>query len=226
MNNDFFDKVASIIEKARTYVGRTADLTMCITYFEVGRMIVEEEQGGKVRAEYGKGQLKELSKYLGARVGKGFSFATLKNARQFYLTYAPSIQQTTTTESKNGKSQSMISLFGESELYPFKVSWTHYLILMRIQNEQERKFYETEAANEHWTVRQLQRQYGSSLYERLAQSRNKDEVMRLAKEGQTSRFQRIQVFTHPNTAYICQRKTYCSKSYLNGLQNLRKYRVC
>jgi predicted nuclease of restriction endonuclease-like (RecB) superfamily len=196
MNNDFFDKVAFIIEKARTHVGRTADLAMCITYFEVGRMIVEEEQDGKTRAKYGKGLLNELSKYLGLRVGKGFSVANLKNARQFYLIYAPSIQQPTTTKSENEKSQSMISLFDNnnqksirqsmiSELYPFKVSWTHYLILMRIQNEQERKFYETETANEQWTVRQLQRQYGSSLYERLALSRDKTEVMRLAKEGHT-----------------------------------------
>jgi hypothetical protein len=98
LGNEFFDNVAALIERARAHVGRTADLTMCVTYFEVGRMIVEEEQGGKARAEYGTGMLKDLSAYLKSRVGKGFSVATLRNARQFYQTYAPSIQQTMFSE--------------------------------------------------------------------------------------------------------------------------------
>ena len=194
-HSEFFDNVAAIIEQARRYVGRTADLTMCVTYFEIGRMIVEEEQGGKARAEYGRGLLEGLSTFLNRRFGKGFSVANLKNARQFYIVYEPSIRQAFSDESKNGKRQSMISVFNEknqtairqsliSELYPFKVSWTHYLILIRIKNDQERKFYEIEAANQQWTVRQLQRQYGSSLYERLALSRDKEAVMKLSKEGQ------------------------------------------
>jgi predicted nuclease of restriction endonuclease-like (RecB) superfamily len=192
----FFDNVAQIIERARAYVGRTADLTMSVTYFEVGRMIVEQEQDGKARAEYGRRLLKELSAFLIDRVGKGFSESTLRNARKFYQIYAPSIQQSMIAESqnedKNQKQQSLISVLGE-DAFPvkrqmlsalFRVSWTHYLILMRIQNEKERRFYEIEAAKQQWTVRQLQRQYGSSLYERLALSRNKNEVMRLANEGQ------------------------------------------
>ena len=76
----FFSSVAAIIEQARAYVGRTVDLTMCVTYFEIGRMIVEQEQDGKARAEYGRGLLKELSTYLNGRFGKGFSVANLKNA--------------------------------------------------------------------------------------------------------------------------------------------------
>ena len=136
----FFDDVANVIEQARRFVGRAADLTMCVTYFEIGRMIVEEEQGGKARAEYGKGLLAELSKYLTERFRRGFSESTLKNARKFYQVYSPSIRQT---------------LFAES--YPFTLSWSHYLILMRIKNDDER----------------------------LALSRDKEGVMRLAKEGQT-----------------------------------------
>ena len=196
----FFEGVARVIEKARAYVGRTADLTMCLTYFEVGRMIVEEEQGGKARAEYGRGLLKELSTFLNKRVGKGFSVATLRNARQFYQTYSPSIQQTKFSELSPGeateKQQTMFSVFDwdnipsirqtmSDESYPFTISWSHYLILMRIKNEHERRFYEIEAKRQQWTFRQLQRQYGSSLYERLALSRDKDAVMQLAKEGQT-----------------------------------------
>jgi predicted nuclease of restriction endonuclease-like (RecB) superfamily len=131
-------------------------------------MIVEEEQGGKARAEYGKGLLAGLSAYLNERVGKGFSESTLRNARKFYQVYAPSIQQALPAES-----------------WPFTLSWTHYLILMRIENEQERRFYEIEATRQQWTYRQLQRQYGSSLYERLALSRDKEAVLRLSSEGQT-----------------------------------------
>jgi predicted nuclease of restriction endonuclease-like (RecB) superfamily len=198
--NDFFDGIAAVVEQARAHVGRTVDMTMCVTYFEIGRMIVEREQDGKARAEYGSGLVKELSVFLNERFGKGFSETTLNNARKFYQVYSLSIPQAMLTESRDQKPQAMLAesknnasqqkqtptmsaLFAES--YPFELSWTHYLILMRIKNDRERSFYEIEAVKQQWTYRQLQRQYGSSLYERLALSRNKDEVMRLAKEGQT-----------------------------------------
>ena len=92
-NDGFFDSVAKLVEKARAHIGRTADLAMCVTYYEIGRMIVEQEQDGKARAKYGSGLLKELSLYLKERFGKGFSETTLKNARKFYQVYTPSIQQ-------------------------------------------------------------------------------------------------------------------------------------
>ena len=101
--NSFFDNVAQIIEQARKYVGRTVDVTMCITYFEIGRMIVEEEQGGKVRATFGEKLVAELSAFLNGRFGRGFSVTTLQNARKFYLTYASSIQQTVFTKLENGE---------------------------------------------------------------------------------------------------------------------------
>jgi len=189
--NAFFDNVARLIEQARAYVGRTVDVTMCVTYYEVGRMIVEEEQGGKARAMYGKGLLAGLSAYLGGRVGKGFSETNLRNARKFYLMYTPQIQQSATAElSRGSKKQIQQSSTAESrkDLLAtdfFKISWTHYVVLMRIENPDERRFYEIEAANNQWSVDDLKRQYNSSLYERLALSRDKDKVMRLAKEGQT-----------------------------------------
>jgi len=188
---EFFDSIAEIIESARTYVGRTTDLTMCVTYFEIGRMIVEEEQGGKARATYGKELLKGLSAYLTGRVGRGFSLSNLKNAKKFYLTYAPQVGQSLRAllaDTPKGqlptgqfispqKSQLMTGLF--------KVSWTHYVILTRIKNPDERRFYELEAESQQWSVDELKRQYNSSLYERLALSRDKGEVTRLAKDGLT-----------------------------------------
>jgi len=199
----FFENVAQIIERARAHVGRTADMTMCVTNFEIGRLIVEQEQGGKDRAKYGRGLLKELSSFLRARVGRGFSETNLRNARKFYRIYAPSIQQLITAKLENGtesqiqqlitaeseKSQSLSELLDNPEKSYhltdfFKVSWTHYIALMRIDNEDERRFYEIETIKNNWAVEDLKREYNSSLYERLALSRDKDEVMRLSKEGQ------------------------------------------
>ena len=190
---------AHIIEQARRFVGRNADLTMCVTYYEIGRIIAPEEQGGKARAEYGRKLLAELSRFLKARVGKGFSETTLKYARQFYQIYSSSIRQAMSDELEVSATKeirqpffsvlknpggSKISQAMLDESFPFKLSWSHYLILMRIKNEDERRFYEIEAHRQQWSYRFLQRQYGSSLYERLALSRDKDAVMRLAKEGQ------------------------------------------
>jgi len=194
-SNLFFENVAQIIEQARRFVGRTADLTMCVTYFEIGRMIVIEEQGGKARAEYGTGLMRDLANFLTEKYQRGFSLSTLKNAKQFYNVYAPLIKPATSLESNNDiKSQSLISFFESqnftaksqamiSQLYPFSLSWSHYLILMRIKNDDERRFYEIEAVKQQWSYRFLQRQYGSSLYERLALSRDKEGVMRLAQKG-------------------------------------------
>ena len=186
-SNAFFDNIAKTIEEARRIAGRTVNLAMCVTYYEVGRQIVEEEQGGQTRAAYGKKLLSELSKYLNDRFGKGFSETNLRNARKFYQTYSKSIQQTISAELDNGvqpRIQQTVSAEFEqpfldsvlsnrnapsirqmilAESYPFKLSWSHYLILMRIKNKDERRFYETEAVKQNWTYQWLQRQYGSSL---------------------------------------------------------------
>ena len=113
--------------------------------------------------------IKRLSEALTEQYGRGFSVDTLENARRFFLTYQDRISET-------------LFRFLEKEV-PFTLPWSHYLQLMRIKDENERKFYEIESAKSGWGIRTLQRQYNSSLYERLALSRDKDEVIRLAKEG-------------------------------------------
>lgn len=161
---DFFENVAGLIKQARSFVSRTADLTMCATYYEIGRMIVVKEQDGESRAEYGRKLIEGLSEYLGEQFGKGFSVANLKNARQFYLVYSNLLSQGSVVDSKKQKSQSLISFFENeksepirqsliSEFYPFRLSWTHYLILMRIENVEERRFYEIESVNQQWSVK-------------------------------------------------------------------------
>lgn len=196
---EFYRQVSELLAAARKFAKRQLDNTIVVTYYEIGKMIVEHEQHGQKRAQYGAKLMKGLSKYLTEQYGRGFSVANLKNIRNFYQVYSPSIQKALSAESGKGqaapdefeKSQSLISLFdvnaqkGQSLSAQFKLSWTHYQILMRIDDEAARRFYEIEAANQQWSVRQLQRQVGSSLYERLALSRDKDKVMALANEGQT-----------------------------------------
>ena len=140
-----------------------------MTYYSLGRWIVETQQMGQKRAKYESKVIKILSEKLQEEFGKGFSEDTLKNARKFYLTYKERISET------------VFSLFEKEP--PFIVSRSHYLQLMRIENEDERSFYEIESAKSGWAVRTLQRQYNSSLYERLALSWDKNGVLRLKKEG-------------------------------------------
>lgn len=189
-DNQLFTKVAELIELARRKVATTVNLTMVHTYFEIGRMIVEDEQQGKQRAEYGKTVLKDLSKRLTDKFGKGFSVENLDRMRFFYKTYSSKISSTPLTKFKN---QAILSVQQpaiaqkncQGHSRRFVLSWSHYLILMRIENQAERNFYEIECATCNWSLKDLKRQYHSSLYERLALSRNKDEVMKLANEGLT-----------------------------------------
>ena len=139
---------------------------MVIIYFGIGRIIVEEEQNGKERADYGKQLLKELSKEF----GKGFSATNLKQMRQFYLVYSK-------TKILSANSQKGQTLSDE-----FKLSWSHYLKLIRIDDENERKFYEIESTKNNWSVRELDRQYDSALYTRLTLSRDKKEVQKLSEK--------------------------------------------
>jgi len=185
-NKVIFLQVAELLQNARQQVLRTVNSTMTLTYFEIGRIIVEEEQNGKDRAEYGKKLLKSLSQQLTKEFGKGFSIRNLEFIRKFYLTYSNSealtrileIQkkQSLTEEFKYQKTQSLISFF--------KLTWTHYIFLIRIDDERERRFYEIESEKHNWSVRELKRQYDSALYTRLALSRDKEGILKLSEQGQ------------------------------------------
>lgn len=174
-----YDAISCLIDESRKQVAKAVNTAMVYTYYSVGQYIVEFEQGGKVRAAYGKGVLKRLSARLTERYGKGWSEDNLENCRNLFLNYSNS--EPVVRKSNQGiKSEPVVR-----KSHTFLLPWTHYLILMREKNPQARSFYEIEAYNQQWSKRQLQRQIASSLYERLALSRNKEEVMRLANEGQT-----------------------------------------
>ena len=177
IKESFYNQVLELFQNAKRKVSSAVNMTMVYSYYEAGRMIVEEEQQGKERAEYGKYILKQLSEKLTKELGRGFSYDNLKLMRKFYTVYSKDvIGEMSFPQSEN--------LPVTREGRKFYLSWSHYLILMRISNKDERHFYEIESYRNGWNKDELSRQYGSSLYERLALSRDKDEVMRLALEGQ------------------------------------------
>lgn len=177
INHDFLENVSEVLAQARKNAKTAVNLAMVYAYYEIGRMIVEEEQHGQNRAAYGKQILQELSKYLNEKYGKGFSTTNLRQMRNFYMVYSQDqIQQTLSAEFEN--------LPAVSTGRKFYLSWSHYLKLMRIDNVDERHFYEIESVKNDWSLTELKRQYNSSLYERIALSTDKDKVYRLALEGQ------------------------------------------
>lgn len=178
LNDGFLNHISAVLLHARENAKTAVNLSMVYAYYEIGRMIVEEEQHGENRAAYGSRLLKELSAYLTEQFGKGYSVGNLKNIRQFYAVYSTDqIGETVFSQFKN------LPVVGTGRR--FYLSWSHYLKLMRIGNVEERHFYEIKSVKNNWSLNELKRQYDSSLYERIALSKNKDEVYRLAVEGQT-----------------------------------------
>ena len=171
----------NLIRQSRDIVSRDINRVQIITYFILGAWIVEVQQQGQKRAGYGQQVIKQLATALTAEFGKGYSHETLKNCRKFYLTYMDRIGKPTVSLFESEKSKPLVCLFDSD--FPFRLSWTHYLILMRIDSQEEREFYEQEAFKLHWGKRELQRQYNSSLYERLLLSKDKNGVMGKAQSG-------------------------------------------
>ena len=155
-----YASIKKILDEARSKVMRTVNFAMVQAYWEIGRIIVEEEQSGKERAEYGRALIEDLSKRLAADYGQGFTTTNLWYMRQFHLTFT-----------------NLHALRGE-------LTWTHYRLLLKVKEENARSFYMLEAINNNWSTRELERQISSLLYERIALSRDKEEVKKLSTRGQ------------------------------------------
>jgi predicted nuclease of restriction endonuclease-like (RecB) superfamily len=187
----------------RTTAARATNKALVIRNFLLGRYIVEFEQNGSNRAQYGESLLQELSNALKTSIGRGFSVDNLESMRRFYTAYSANIlpiksetpsrilkNQISETLSrissvdlsdwKNPTAQQITRLQSELNL----LSWSHYVTLLSVTNPDERSFYEIESAANDWSLRELKRQINSSLFERLALSRDKDQVKTLAQEGQ------------------------------------------
>ena len=155
-----YDRIRRIIENARWNIARAINTEMVIAYWHIGREIVKEEQRGKPRAGYGEAILKKLSNKLTGDFGRGFDESNLRNMRNFYLTYP------------------------KCDALRHELSWTHYRVLTRVEKPQARAFYENECVNNNWSARELERQKGSLLFERLTLSKDKKGIMQLARRGQ------------------------------------------
>ena len=164
IKKDIYQEIHDLLHNARQNIISNINSTMTKTYFLIGKRIVEEEQNGNKRAEYGKNLIKMLSEKLTKEFGKGFSETNLEQMRKFFKVYG--IPQTL------------------SEEFQFNLSWSHYLILMRMEDINARNFYEIEAFENNWSLRELKRQVNSSLYERLVLSKDKEKVKELAVKGQ------------------------------------------
>lgn len=164
LNIELLNNIKQIIEEAKHKISKNVNTTMLIAYMNIGKMIVEDEQNGNTKAEYGTASLKLLYKELTNLYGRGFSKSNLFSMRRFYLEY--------------GKFQTLSG----------KLSWSHYLLLLSVSDKNARSFYEHECENSNWSVRELERQIDSSLYERLLLSKgehNKKVVLELANKGIT-----------------------------------------
>jgi predicted nuclease of restriction endonuclease-like (RecB) superfamily len=192
-----YRRIRDLVIAARQTVARGVDLVQVHTSFEIGRYIVEYEQRGESRAGYGKEVIKGLAERLTSEFGQGFSLSTLKLMRQFFLQFqdrAAKISQTPSGQSGRSKSQTVSGQLlatekvqtasAKSSARPFSLGWSHYVFLLGIKNPDERSFYEIEATAGNWTLRELKRQFDTSLYERLALSRDKKGIRQLARKGQ------------------------------------------
>jgi predicted nuclease of restriction endonuclease-like (RecB) superfamily len=176
--NSLIETISTTYIQGKVNALKIVNSQLLITYWQIGQHIVEFEQGGKSKAKYGKALLDNISKDLCLLHGKGFSLSNVKRFRQFYLTYpisaeAPHLFQDT----KNKK----LTIGAEA---PHQLTWTHYVELIKINDPLERNFYEQQTKLENWSTTELIRQKNSSLYLRLAASKDKEGILKLAQKGQ------------------------------------------
>ena len=188
-----YGRVREILDAARSNIARTVNSTQVVANWLIGREIVEDEQKGKRRAGYGVKLLADLSERLGRDYGRGYSVDNLEAFRQFYLVYPRLISETASrdlvlpaiSETLSRKSvETVVTDLWQPGILNQNLSWSHYRSLLRVDRQAARDFYEIEAVNYGWTVRELSRQIDSLLFDRLAKSRDKKGLMRLAVHGQ------------------------------------------
>ena len=183
--NELSSKIIELIENARFSIAKNTNSTIVVTYFTIGKMIVEGLQAGEKRAEYGKGLLTKVSIDLMNKFKRGYSVQNLERMRNFYSIYSNSSKHLRNSEIiKNSSNILRIFDINEELIHLLPISWSHYLFLMKIENEYERQFYEIESYLNQWKLDDLIRQFNAGLFERLALSKNKDAIINLAKQGQ------------------------------------------
>jgi predicted nuclease of restriction endonuclease-like (RecB) superfamily len=175
MNNEtstyhhLVNEISVLLQQGREQAAKAVNTLLVQTYWLIGRHIVEFEQGGKEKAEYGSNLLDQLSKDLTQRYGRGFSRSNLFQFRQFFLRFS--------------KIQTLSGLFEKSETLSHKLTWSHYVEILKSDSDLEIGFYAKQAEKENWSVRELKRQMKSMLFHRLALSKDKKGVLELSEQG-------------------------------------------
>ena len=188
-----YDRVREILDAARAHIARTVNTTQVVVNWMVGREIVEAEQSGRRRADYGAELLQELAARLKADFGSGYGVDNLELFRRFYLEY-PRLLPEMNSDAPRRNSDALVvtaqiqyavleQTWQPGQLNP-SLSWTHYRRLLRVSRSEARDFYEIEAVRNAWAARELERQIASLLFDRLAKSKDKKGLMRLATSGQ------------------------------------------
>jgi predicted nuclease of restriction endonuclease-like (RecB) superfamily len=195
---NYIGRIKEILASARNNSLRAVNSMMVAAYWRIGREIVDEEQRGSLRADYGKKILEDLASRLIGEFGKGFSTSNLKNMRQFYLTYgdlgssshAAQIEKTQAplSLSEDNKTQQPLDLITDNKIrqavpsestWPqFQLSWTHYCLLIRVAKKEAREFYEHECIQSNWSTRTLERQINSLLFERITRPRGQKRAIK------------------------------------------------
>jgi predicted nuclease of restriction endonuclease-like (RecB) superfamily len=209
--------IKSILEQARGNAVRAVNFSMVIAYWEIGKRIVEDEQNGNERAAYGESVLKELAKKLTADFGKGFTAVNLENFRKFYQIFSDNSKSYAVRrkldEPKSDavrrileveKSSAPGTISDNSMLHALRteLSWTHYRLLMRVEDEAARNYYMNEAAEQNWSTRVLERQINSLYFQRLLSSKNKQPL--IAKTETESQQDKPTIFDFVKDPYILE----------------------
>ena len=178
--NSLYSDIRTVLEEARSAAYRAVNFAMVRAYWQIGCLIVESEQQGQERAEYGKAVLQELSQRLTREFGKGYSIQSLRNMRQFYTTFSK--RSALRSESRGSTQLVSPQYFEKCSALRSELTWTHYKVLMRVEKPDAREWYMNEAADQNWSTRQLDRQVSVLYYERLLASREKGSVKQEASE--------------------------------------------
>lgn len=198
LNKQIFQKAHNLIQVARAQIARSVNFTTVLANWELGRMIVEEEQAGSEKADYGARLIESLSQSLSEQFGKGFSVPHLKFCRQFYNTFPIGYALSSQLDSD----QTIIAQVMENRQHPVlqilrpELSWTHYRLLLRVENPDARRFYINETIENNWGTRDLNRQINSLYYERLLSSQNKNLIRNEASKNKTG-FQPEEILKDP-----------------------------
>lgn len=191
IRNTLYHDAKTILKQAKQTAYRAVNFSMVIAYWQIGKRIVEHEQGGKTKAGYGDALIEDLSKKLTRDFGNGFSVSSIKDFRQFYLTFSESqkshavrgqLAKQDTAHSKPQKSHAVRSQLQIPGILRRELSWTHYRLLMRVENPDARNYYLEETIAQNWSTRALERQINSFYYERLLSSKNKKKTTAEAKK--------------------------------------------